>query len=529
MSLLKTLRLTSVHWHRFLAWIGAALLLLYILSALTHPLLSWTGPKAAHFFPPKAAISAEHLHALTRIVQQQQITRAQVIKVIPAQDAVLLQVTPHNDLPRRYFDLATGEELPDYDEQYARWLGRYYLGNNSATVTHITKQDHFDNSYPWVNRLLPVYKIQYATADNKTLYIYTELAALASISNDWKRSLQTLFQWLHTWSWLDSNDTVRVILVGLFVGTLLLFILAGIGLLFSFKARKIIDAKRRWHRRIAYIVWLPLLGLSASGFYHLLQSAYGDNTSGLKITQQLKLPQQAPTHHQQDQLAINFAALPQTLHHISLVNDNLNNPLYRIGLPPAASQVFKQNHTEKQTQQIEKSITNKQRYQGIATERGALYFTLEGTLANWSDEDATKQVAADYLNTHTDSINHTRLITHFSPEYDFRNKRLPVWQINFDNTAQDSIFIDPITGIVVDHTTQITRYERYSFSLLHKWNFLVPLMGRQNRDIVVIAILSLSLLMIILGIALRIKQRYNTRKGYRAPNRQPSVNIHQQW
>ena len=49
----------SVKWHKWLGWTGGLALLLFAISGMTHPLMTWTGPKAASFFPPQAVMQAE--------------------------------------------------------------------------------------------------------------------------------------------------------------------------------------------------------------------------------------------------------------------------------------------------------------------------------------------------------------------------------------------------------------------------------------------------------------------------------------
>lgn len=89
----------------------------------------------------------------------------------------------------------------------------------------------------------------------------------------------------------------------------------------------------------------------------------------------------------------------------------------------------------------------------------------------------------------------SQLITRFGPNYDFRNKRLPVWQIEFADEAQTQVFIDPTTSALVEQNQRIDRAERWSFSLLHKWNHITPLTGRFQRDVLIVVTLIACLIM----------------------------------
>jgi len=193
------LRKKSFKWHMLLAWVAAFALLGFVLSAITHPLLVWTGPQSTAFRAPQAVINAQQVNNIQAILQQHQINKAIVAKLVPSKDRVLLQVTENVQQARRYFDLGTGAELPNYDQEQAIWLARYYAfsGDESVAIRSVTFQTEFDDAYPWVNRLLPVYKVNFDNEQNLSAYIYTEINALGSLGNDYKTRLQSLFRNLY--------------------------------------------------------------------------------------------------------------------------------------------------------------------------------------------------------------------------------------------------------------------------------------------------------------------------------------------
>ena len=108
-------------------------------------------------------------------------------------------------------------------------------------------------------------------------------------------------------------------------------------------------------------------------------------------------------------------------------------------------------------------------------------------------------LALNYSGLSESDLLNQSLVTHFSPNYDFRNKRLPVWQFEFNDADHRIIYIDSISGILVDQSRTQDRIERWSFSLLHKWNMLTPLIGREIRDVLVVITLSLLLLSAMFG------------------------------
>ena len=78
------------------------------------------------------------------------------------------------------------------------------------------------------------------------------------------------------------------------------------------------------------------------------------------------------------------------------------------------------------------------------------------------------------------------VVTRFGPDYDFRNKRLPVWRVDYGAPVKASVFVDTASGVLVDRVADREKPERLVFSLIHKWNFLFPI-GRLGLNIVVAA------------------------------------------
>lgn len=494
MAIGKTISLRGyTKLHKWLGWTGGLALLIFAISGMTHPLMTWTEPKAASFFPPQVNVSAETAAKLPAILEQNKISTAMMVKIIPSEEGPLLQVTQSNKAPRRYFDLNTGAEKLNHDQKQAIWLARYYSGLKSTPIKSIQFQTDFSASYPWVNRLLPVYKIEFDTPDNRTTFIYTELSAMAGITNNWKTSVQTVFRTLHTWSWLEDFEYARLFLMLILLLSLLGMTITGIALIFMIKKRTIFEGRRKWHRVLSFAIWVPLLFFTASGVYHLLHYSFGSNHRGLKLGQSFDV---STIRFGQDLTWLNeFKDKP--LNSLSLVNvlDDTGTPrlLYRLSVPKG---------------QPGQAISRAKRFKGMGVEKEALYFDAKtGKKSTLSDKDVALHVATTKLGFSKDQLTATKLVTHFGPHYDFRNKRLPVWRLDFNTPKGDKLFIDPATGILVDRLVDLERYESYSFSFLHKWNFLAPLIGRENRDIFITMILIVSLIFTCLGFLMLFKRR----------------------
>jgi hypothetical protein len=473
--------------HRLLLWFAGAALLLFVLSALTHPLMIWTGPRAASFFPPQVKIDSETAKVLPDILAENNIETAAIVKVVAGETGPLFQISPTLNGDRRYFDPATRTELPDHDERQAVWLARYYSGLTDTPIRKIDIKTEFDSSYPPVNRLLPVYVIQFDTPDRKTLYIHTETSAMASYSNSWKATLQYIFQILHTWSWLDDVETLRLVAMSLMLLSILGMAITGIALLLLMKQRKIRQKSRRFHRLIAYAIALPLLASCLSGSLHLYWSSFNPDSRDKRLSPELALAE-IETSKGTDWLArykdIYFNA-------ISLIEGPDGAYFYRLGIPAA---------------QADTVVSRRQHFDGTPLEKSAIYVAVNthGD-APLNDREMAVHYARTLLHKEKNISADASLITRFGPKYDFRNKRLPVWKVVFADAPEDILYIDPISGLLVDRMTSTSLFERYVFSWAHKWDFLVPLTGRPGRDILVFLFLFSLVLLAGMGIYLHRK------------------------
>lgn len=111
-----------------------------------------------------------------------------------------------------YFDAANGRELPNGDQQYAAYLSNYYgEGGFPVGITRITQ---FDNDYGFINKRLPVQKVNYANGEGR--YIETTTAKLATKVAPLDRTEGLSFIFLHkffwmTWAGKDIRDIVSML------------------------------------------------------------------------------------------------------------------------------------------------------------------------------------------------------------------------------------------------------------------------------------------------------------------------------
>lgn len=476
------LRQLAIRWHRRLTWPALAALLLFVISGISHPLMVWTGPQAQQFFPPKIQYNSQHWNTLKKVAKQVSSDPVAILKLTPSQQGAVIQLTPNPLKPRRYFDANTGTELADYDKQQAQWLARYYSGEQQASIISSTLITEFNLQYPSVNRQLPVWKIDFQHNDNLSLYIHTETLTAAAINNDWKRSLQWLFQLLHTQSLFGDYPWLQFAIMNILMLTLIVFVSTGITMVWTMPKRKHIpSSKRRWHRRTAIALYVPLLLFLFSGFYHLWYSQLADSPSGQRLGKSIDL-----TSIANSKANILESVQGKSFNQLSIINHN--DDLFL-----RASVANSQQNT----------ITRQQRFKGKTKEYAAHYISLT---SNTNEQPLTDKHFASLLAQQQfnqgETISQVSRISHFGNGYDFRNKRLPVWRVE---TNRQWYFVDTSTGILVEIVDMPRRYEGLSFSILHKWNLLVPAIGRLWRDVSIVSCLSLFLLLAFLGLAMKLK------------------------
>ncbi|MFP5454283.1 MAG: hypothetical protein ACLGHK_02140, partial [Alphaproteobacteria bacterium] len=134
-----------------------------------------------------------------------------------------------------------------------------------------------------------------------------------------------------------------------------------------------------------------------------------------------------------------------------------------------------------------------------------------GAVAPQGDRELARTLASRYAGVSEDKIADMRLVTRFGPDYDFRNKRLPVWRVDYAPPVNATLFVDTATGALADRVEHWQMPERYVFSFIHKWNFLFPL-GKIGMNAVVGGfMIALMLFMGVIGLQLYLRLRRSRR------------------
>jgi hypothetical protein len=142
---------------------------------------------------------------------------------------------------------------------------------------------------------------------------------------------------------------------------------------------------------------------------------------------------------------------------------------------------------------------------GVVAVGGDQIYDLSGAEAGFGDAELTQnEVVKMWPQAKVQS---QKMVQSFGPFYDFRNKRLPVWQFELDNANDKMVFVDPATGIIVDRLSNADKIEGLAFGTIHKWNAVVPWVGRTTRDIMIVIVLLAAFALTGLGVYMYRQQK----------------------
>lgn len=499
----------AVSKHQWLALAGGVSLLIWGLSGLTHIWMVLFGPQQAVFMPPVQPVMLADARPVAETLAAAGIEKAIAVRTVPGPEGALYQVTTGEMDERRYFAPSTGQELRGQDARQAEYLARHYL-KETRPVASITLQTAFDDDYPWVNRLLPVWVVRFAGDDGLVAYVHTETGSLAAVNNNAKIVQQRIFRWLHNWDWIPERlDGLRVAVVAALVGGLVALAITGVMMLVSIRRSSRLPGARGWHRIAGYVLALPLLLFSTSGIYHLVQFAIDPPVNQLRMPKPLNLASgRFPI--ERDWARITGG---QTVRGLSLVEGPQGQPLYRLDPEKGAMAMGgEHDHHDHSPPPATSTEIRKARFDGVRPDAPPIYVdAATGDVLPLADRDLAISVARRFVGPDV-PLKEATLVTRFGVDYDFRNKRLPVWKMDFAAPVKASLFVDTATGALVDRVADWQKPERWVFSLAHKWNFLFPL-GKLTLNMVVGgAVIALVILMALLGLWIDLKRREARRR-----------------
>jgi hypothetical protein len=433
-------------WHRKLALMAGILTLLWVSSGLLHPFMTYWGPRPVAFMPPQTEFSeAPSPQAFEKIMDQLNGTSVTALRLVKAGYDWNWQVKTQDGFS--YYDADFGRKNDDFAALYASHLASHYTGRNEAD--NVTLQQDFDTSYPPINRLLPVYKVTFE--GGLTAYVDPVSDRLGAVTDPVRILALWMFQNVHTLSFLDRVELARVALIFLSAATILSMAVLGFALRTSLKYRRQGNAPRRWHGIAAYILWVPVLMMASSGLFHLVMQTPLIKDDPLPQAQAIRLDSSIKIPDIEKFIDLRLAAWK-------------GSPVWRIVREDGVSYIDP--------------------YSGR---------NLNLPEAEWARDLAQASDTEEPVK-----------ITTFTDEYGFASKRLPVWRFTDGNKIQ---FIDPADGLISSTVFPSEVAEQWTFTRLHKWQFLDTLTGKRWRDAAIAAIALSIAGMAITGLLMRVGRR----------------------
>jgi len=354
-------------------------------------------------------------------------------------------------------------------------LARHFTGISSgeAELQLITS---FSAEYPFINRYLPVWRVQFSGHDT-VAFIEPRGLRLSALSDPWKTWFSATFSRLHSWSFW-SHEPSRDIAMAIVLSLSLAVVVTGIFRLFRRKTvvgSKALNssnptelstprAARRWHRRLGWFVALGAIASMSSGMFHVLAINKSQPSFNAK-------PERVAFSAGQ------LRTLPPVLGVMgerSLAVASANGPLWM-------SYAVDRGHGAK-SQHSGHDKEHAEHQHHAATPNLAISLQRAENAQPVAIERYVQELAAGVLAQHLGaSIESQQAVTGFTAEYGFVQKRLPVYQLQLDTPDHIAIYIDPIDAVVSSVVTDLARVEGYSFAYIHKAMWLDGL-GKDARD-----------------------------------------------
>ncbi len=472
-------------WHRWLGLATCVGILLWGVSGISHPIMTRTQPKPAAYVAPSVKFDLSSGLSLKSVLIQHNIKQFQHISLAKVLGESYFRVGSQANQPARYFSTKTGQELQNGDLEFAKILASHFTGNESSKVTDAKLINNFSDDYHAVNRLLPVWRVEFSSDNHLRAYIDTEQIRLATLVDDRRYWLTKLFQFGHNWSFLDTTPKIQLGVAATVLIFTLISAISGLYLYFTFtnsKQRLAKKVARKWHRRIGLSVSVATLIFASSGLFHLIMS-YQQQAHALVIA-----PEYTNTNQLNEEVWNQITAKP--LAKLDLFSHSAIPYWYfleaskggenQMSVAQVASLAREAEHAEHHKNNEQNNTIMPSVMRADVTSQGTLS---QNFILQQSVEMLAKQQVTLISGQPITDIVSTEWITKFAKEYGFIFKRIPVIKVQMNDADQTRYYIEPATGVLAAKVRNIDGFEGFIFAYLHKWSF--ENINKDLRDILV--------------------------------------------
>ncbi|MDB5030324.1 PepSY domain-containing protein [Mucilaginibacter sp.] len=507
-------------WHRTCSLIIAIPVLLWATSGFMHPIMTNLRPAVRSQSILTETIDSNKVNlSLQQVLNQNKIDSIYGARLVHIDTNWFYQVKTSRNYGLQYLSAKTGNILAKGDWLYAQYIARLFLegapksaknkipqmempvgmpiggamdccgeaantvlnNKTGAPIESASLITGFDKEYKSIYCLLPVYKVAFKRADNIRLYVETGQDRFAVAVDKNRAAFTTFFDLVHTWGWINFLGKGRILVEMFFAGFGFLTALMGIYIFFATKSKKIkgnpLVKARRNHRYTAIVASVFTLMFTFSGCYHAFSKLKGEEKEIKSV-----------------QHGFAVSAIHCDLNKLHAI---VKKPITNIGLVQLNGKAYWQVYLATS----KKSHKRKDLMKDMSADTAVVAYVNASDYSVLPDGDElyAKSLANQLSGTNPDKIVSTELITKFTDEYNFTDKRLPVWKINYPFNHKERLYIETSTGVLAKNTNDVELYEGYSFALFHKHHYM-DFAGKTTRDISTLVGAGLQILMVTIGL-----------------------------
>ncbi|UKJ08781.1 PepSY-associated TM helix domain-containing protein [Solitalea lacus] len=489
MNLFSYIKRNIYKWHRLSSILIAIPVIMWTLSGIMHPIMTSFKPKVKNQFLKTNTIDLSRIKiTLDSALLKNNITSISNFRVIELKDKLYYQISQKSNNQLIFIDASTGQVNADAPVQYAQKLALQFLGDSTTRITSISLVKSFDDEYLEINRLLPVYKVNFDRKDGVRLYVDPVSDRLGLAMDDNRAAFTSFFRNFHSWEFLKSLGSFQTAVLVVLSGLAFITAVMGIYIAFISKSKKRSGTVRyrRVHRQIAIVVSVTTLMFTFSGAYHAFKKFEPDNRQNYFVEYEFKAKNLG--------LCFDSIATKYQVKNVSLVQ--MNNTSY-VRLTCSSSVTNKGECCEKMNMAAAKFGEK-----GKADSEEIRYLSIPDLkeLPN-GEEQYARFMATTFSKNSDEKIVSATSINEFKGEYGFVNKRLPVYKVQFATNYNERWYVETSSGKMAAKINDMDLREGLSFSMLHKFHFADGI-GKTTRDVLTVIAALGNLMAALAGIIL---------------------------
>jgi len=453
-------------WHKRLALLACVGVFSWAGSGMLHPLMGYLQPRPQTQAVPQQVLPLDNLRSPAQVLGAVGITQVQGLRLLVLAGEPYYQARLAGEPVPRYWHAHSGQAV-ELAGAHGESLAQHYLGS-AEPLAYAGSIERFTSEYAFINRLLPVARVDTQRDNQLRLYVDLFHDRLGTLVDQRKAWFSAFFQTLHSFRWLDAAGPLRPVVMLLLLAAIVSALLFGVALFFA--RRRARSFNRRLHGWWGLGLALATLSFSSSGAWHLLHKQ-GAEPWPVPFAPSFAVAEldTAP--------AADWLLSGEELFMLSLLELD-GKPIWR-----AQGQQF-------------------------ASMPSLHYLDAQGReLGNDTPRRYAQQRLDHYAKPMGLGEAQTLTLQHsFDHEYGFVFKRLPVFKAEYADAHNTALFIDPLDGALSGRVQDADRAEGWTFAYLHKWEFLAGL-GTGYKHLALGLVALAHMLLALVGLSLLRKPR----------------------